>query len=57
MIDIESKVVDTIFNAVRDANAYPNADVTTGFDEQNATFPCVVNDHSSLMMSDDSKSK
>ena len=42
MIDIESKVVDTIFNAVRDTNAYPNADVTTGFDEQNATFPCVV---------------
>ena len=42
MIDIESKVVDTIFNAVRANNAYPNADVTTGFDEQTATFPCVV---------------
>ena len=42
MIDIESKVVDTIFNAVKANNAYPNADVTTGFDERNATFPCVV---------------
>jgi len=42
MIDIESKVVDTIFNAVRANNAYPNADITTGFDEQTATFPCVV---------------
>ena len=42
MIDIGSKVVDTIFNAVRANNAYPNADVTTGFDEQNAIFPCVV---------------
>lgn len=40
MIDIESKVVDTIFNAVK--SEYPNADVTTGFDEKNATFPCVV---------------
>lgn len=42
MIDIESKIVDTIFNAVKDENAYPNADVTTGFDEKTATFPCVV---------------
>lgn len=40
MIDIESKVVDTIFNAVK--SEYPNAEVTTGFDEKNATFPCVV---------------
>ena len=40
MIDIESKVVDTIFNAV--TAVYPNADVTTGFDEDNAVFPCVV---------------
>lgn len=40
MIDIESKVVDTIFNAVR--SGYPSAEVTTGFDEKNATFPCVV---------------
>ena len=40
MIDIESKVFDTIFNAV--TASYPNADVTTGFDEQVAIFPCVV---------------
>ena len=40
MIDIESKVFDTIFNAV--TLAYPTADVTTGFDEQVAIFPCVV---------------
>ena len=40
MIDIESKVVDTIFNAV--TAIYPNADVTTGYDEKTAIFPCVV---------------
>ena len=40
MIDIESKIVDTVFNAVR--TAYPNADVTTGYDEKTAVFPCVV---------------
>ena len=40
MIDIESKVVDTIFNAV--TAVYPNADITTGFDERTAVFPCVV---------------
>lgn len=42
MIDIESKVFDTVFNAVKAQDAYPNADVTTGFDERTATFPCVV---------------
>lgn len=42
MIDIESKIVDTIYNAVKANNAYPNADVTTGFDEKTAVFPCVV---------------
>lgn len=42
MIDIESKIVDTIFNAVKAQNAFPNADVTTGFDEKTAVFPCVV---------------
>ena len=42
MIDIESKIVDTIFNAVKANNAYPDADVTTGFDEKTAIFPCVV---------------
>jgi len=40
VIDIESKVVDTIFNAVK--SEYPSVDVTTGFDEVNAIFPCVV---------------
>lgn len=40
MVDIESKVVDTIFNAV--TAVYPNADVTTGFDSKTAVFPCVV---------------
>lgn len=40
MIDIESKIVDTVFNTVR--TAYPNADVTTGYDEKSAVFPCVV---------------
>ena len=42
MIDIESKIVDTIYNAVKANDAYPNADVTTGFDEKTAIFPCVV---------------
>lgn len=42
MIDIESKVFDTIFNAVKATDAYPDADVTTGFDEKTAVFPCVV---------------
>ena len=42
MIDIESKIVDTIYNAVKAQNAYPDADVTTGFDMQTATFPCMV---------------
>ena len=40
MIDIESKVFDTIFNAV--TAIYPSADVTTGFDEKTAVFPCIV---------------
>lgn len=40
MIDIESKVFDTIFNAI--TMEYPHADVTTGFDEKVAIFPCVV---------------
>lgn len=40
MIDIESKIVDTIFTAV--TTTYSAADITTGFDEQTATFPCVV---------------
>lgn len=40
MIDIGNKVFDTIFNAVK--AEYPSADVTTGFDETSAIFPCVV---------------
>lgn len=40
MINIESKVFDTVFNAV--TAIYPNADVTTGFDEKTTIFPCVV---------------
>lgn len=40
MIDIESKVVDVVFNAVQAVNQ--NADITTGFDEKTAVFPCVV---------------
>ena len=40
MIDIQSKVVDTIYNAV--ITQYPNIDVTTGYDEKNAVFPCIV---------------
>lgn len=42
MIDIESKIVDTIYNAVKANNAYPDADITTGYDEKTAIFPCVV---------------
>ena len=40
MIDIESKIFDTVFNAV--TAIYPYAEVTTGFDENVAIFPCVV---------------
>lgn len=40
MIDIGNKVFDTIFNAV--TAVYTKADVTTGFDNKNAVFPCVV---------------
>ena len=42
MIDIENKIVDTVFNAVKAPDAYPDADVTTGFDMKTAVFPCVV---------------
>ena len=40
MINIESKIVDTVFNAVK--TAFPDADITTGYDEKTAIFPCVV---------------
>lgn len=42
MIDIGNKIVDTVFNAVKAPDAYPDADVTTGFDMKTAVFPCVV---------------
>ena len=40
MIDIESKIFDTIYTAV--TTSYPTADVTTGYDPVTAVFPCVV---------------
>lgn len=40
MIDVESKVFDTVYNWIH--NLYPNANITAGYDEQNAIFPCVV---------------
>ena len=40
MIDIESKIFDTIFSAVK--VDFPDADITTGFDPVTAIFPCVV---------------
>lgn len=40
MIDIESKIFDTIFSAVK--ADFPDADITTGFDPVTAIFPCVV---------------
>ena len=42
MIDVENMVFDAIFNAVTASAAYPTANVTTGFIEENAVFPCVV---------------
>ena len=40
MINIESKIFDTIYTAV--ITSYPTADVTTGYDPVTAVFPCVV---------------
>ena len=40
MIDVESKVFDTVYNWIH--NLYPDANITAGYDEQNAVFPCVV---------------
>ena len=42
MIDIQPMIVDAIYNAVKAPSAYPDADVTTGFDMKTAVFPCVV---------------
>ena len=40
MIDIENLVFDTVYNGLH--TSYPNANITAGYDEQNATFPTVV---------------
>ena len=40
MIDIESLVFDTVYNALH--STYPDANITAGYDEQNAVFPAVV---------------
>ena len=40
MIDIENLVFDTVFNAVR--TVHSNMNVTKGFIEENAKFPCIV---------------
>ena len=40
MIDIESLVFDTVYNAL--IQQYPSANITAGYDEQNAVFPTVV---------------
>ena len=40
MIDIENLVFDTVYNQM--LTLHPEANVTAGYDEQNAVFPCVV---------------
>ena len=40
MIDIESLVFDTVFNGMR--NVYSSLNITSGYVEENAVFPCVV---------------
>ena len=40
MIDIENLVFDTVYNQLH--QSYPNANITAGYDEQNAIFPAVV---------------
>lgn len=39
MIDIESKVFDTVYNAVH--TAFPEARIDAGYIEQSATFPAI----------------
>lgn len=39
MIDIESMVVDTVYNAVK--TAYPKCDVTSEYNDTPSQFPCV----------------
>lgn len=40
MIDIENLVFDTVYTALH--TSFPNANITAGYDEQNAVFPCVI---------------
>lgn len=40
MIDVESLVFDTVYNHI--ISLFPNANVTAGYDEQNAVFPTVI---------------
>ena len=40
MIDVENLVFDTFYNAFN--QLHPEANITAGYDEQNAVFPCVV---------------
>ena len=40
MIDIENMVFDYLFNQLH--TSYPNVNITSGYDEQNAIFPTVV---------------
>ena len=40
MIDIESLVFDTVYNALH--TSHPEANVTAGYDEETAVFPSVI---------------
>ena len=40
MIDIENLVFDTVYNGLH--TSYPSINITAGYDEENAIFPCVV---------------
>lgn len=40
MIDIESLVFDTVYNAL--ITQFPDINITAGYDEQNAIFPTVI---------------
>jgi hypothetical protein len=40
MIDIENLVFDTVYTGLH--TSYPNANISSGYDEENAIFPAVV---------------
>lgn len=40
MIDIKNFVFDTVYNQL--STQFPNANITAGYDEQNAIFPTVI---------------